>query len=508
MTEGTLIPVNLGSEKSFTLLREFLRAAGYTEQAILERYELAGLDVFLSGRHPDPTSEPEDLLDFLTRVFLYGEFVSREAVESFLPEDVRSSMEELGLVSADGTDPGRWFSPVALYPVAGLHLISDRHNNPDHSPFHAPDDVVYPALTKNTRAFLHWLPATPCERLLDVGSGTGVAALQSVASGVARRAWASDIADRSTQYAEFNRRLNGIEGVTAVTGDLYEPVAGLTFDRIVAHPPYVPSFSRKRIFRDGGEGGEQITRGVVTGLPEYLLPGGTLYCLAMGMEQEDKPLERRLRDWLGRAAGEFDILLVEMKTFTPEQVASQAVASGHRSPGEFQQLLKAFADNEVERFVYGLMVVRRHAGSRAELTLRRKAGSGSGPAAVEWLLDWEAAAGEPSLPRRLLDSRPRASKNFELLVSHRLDNGEFVPTSFTLKTGEPFEFETRIQPWTAGLIGACDGTRTGRDLYDFCRERDLIRETVSPEDFTGLIRALITGGFLHVEGISVSEGGE
>ena len=48
---------------------------------------------------------------------------------------------------------------------------------------------------------------------------------------------------------------------------MYEPVAGLEFDRIVTHPPYVPVSKPTHVFRDGGDDGELILRRAIEGLP-------------------------------------------------------------------------------------------------------------------------------------------------------------------------------------------------------------------------------------------------
>jgi methylase of polypeptide subunit release factors len=71
--------------------------------------------------------------------------------------------------------------------------------------------------------------------------GTGIAALVAAQKDAAH-AWAFDITARATHFAEFNRRLNAIPNVTAAEGDLYAPAGGQTFDRIVAHPPYLPVY--------------------------------------------------------------------------------------------------------------------------------------------------------------------------------------------------------------------------------------------------------------------------
>ena len=57
--------------------------------------------------------------------------------------------------------------------VAG---IAARLAQYDGSMFELPPDMVYPALVRNTRLFLDLLPEEPCERCLDLGAGTGIAA--------------------------------------------------------------------------------------------------------------------------------------------------------------------------------------------------------------------------------------------------------------------------------------------------------------------------------------------
>src|SRR5690606_29151931 len=126
-------------------------------------------------------------------------------------------------------------------------------------------DFVFSAITSLTGTFLSQLPDAPCERCLELCAGTGTAAL--AAAKQAGHVWATDLTARSTRFAEFNARLNNLQNVTAVQGDLYEPVLGLTFDRIVAHPPYVPATETQMVYRDGGEDGEQVIRGILQGLP-------------------------------------------------------------------------------------------------------------------------------------------------------------------------------------------------------------------------------------------------
>ena len=150
------------------------------------------------------------------------------------------------------------FALLCFIPSGRFFIVSDRWIAPDGKDFEAPDDFVYPAITPNTTDFLATLPVTPCDSFLELCSGTGAVAL--AASGYAKKSWAIDITERSTQMAEFNRLLNGLDNVTVLKGNLYEGVEDLKFDRIVAHPPYMPVLRPAQIFYDGGADGEQITR--------------------------------------------------------------------------------------------------------------------------------------------------------------------------------------------------------------------------------------------------------
>ena len=168
---------------------------------------------------------------------------------------------------------------------------------PDGTRSELPPDVVYPAILDTTRRFLQDLPDTACDAMLDIGTGTGIAALIGARS--ARHVWATDITARAVRFAEINRRFAGLDNMTVAEGDMYAPVEGLTFDRITMHPPYVPAKKSKFLYRDAGEDGEQIIRRAVEGLPEMLRPGGRFYSQQVATDREKETLEQRVRKWLG-----------------------------------------------------------------------------------------------------------------------------------------------------------------------------------------------------------------
>ena len=223
---------------------------------------------------------PHDALDVLVRLFLDNESLSWSETTALLPPDGVEAMRSLGLIRDHRTDPSRVVATVLLYHTQSLYIASDVAllADGDGSRWW---DLVYAAITTNTLNFLETMPRGRCESFLDLCSGTGVAALLA-ATTFADHAWAIDVTDRSTEFARFNARLNGIENVTMLSGDLYAPVADLTFDRIVAHPPYVPSRETKMVYRDGGADGEEVTRRIIAGLPKHLNPGGSFHCTLHG----------------------------------------------------------------------------------------------------------------------------------------------------------------------------------------------------------------------------------
>ena len=450
-----MLPLRFGPPECFQTLKAFLKDSGYTEQAVCERLGFEAPFECLTRALPEPAREIHDPTDLLLNLFLVGCSVKTRLLREFFPPKALEAIEAVGLL--EGDEAAVCHASVVLYPVRDLYIASDRWTNPDGSHFAPRTDIVYPAITKNTYRFLGMLPPEPCGRFLDLCSGSGVAAL-AAASSYARHAWAVDITERSTRFAEFNRLLNGVDNMTTLQGDLFEPVGGLTFDRIVAHPPYVPASGAHWIFQDAGALGEEITRRAVGGLARHLSPGGRFYCLALGADCREQPLENRLRAWLGERESEFDVLVAVIETHTPERIASLPLLRGEITHAESTARRAAFEKAGVERFVYAFLVIQRMGeDGRAGFTARRQAGRRTAGAELEWAMRWESVAASPAARPLLLKERPVLAKNLELAVIHRVEEGALAPAHFTLQTDYPFSMESRVHPWTAALAGVCDG---------------------------------------------------
>lgn len=363
--DGT--PLRLGSAAEFTCVRALLQRAGFAEAAVCRALGIPDVSELDAVRPAaaDLAAAGSELLALLIRLFVLAERLPRHLVEPHVDAAALESLLALGLLrpgagpAAGQAAAGGYHAPVFLYPVAGMLIASDRLRNPDRSPLVVQPDAVYPAASWNTRLFLQVIPRAPAADVLDLGTGTGIAAL--VQSGQARRVVAADIAARSVHFARFNALLNGCQNVEVVQGDLYAPVAGQSFDRIVANPPYMASLTNRLIFRDAGETGEALIARIVEGLPRHLRPGGTFYGTCMGLDTAAGTFEQRVRRWLGEQQPQFDVIFATRGSATPEEYARGLA----EAPGEVERWLELFQRLGVRSAALGALVIHRRAGTAA-----------------------------------------------------------------------------------------------------------------------------------------------
>ena len=451
-----MIPLRIGTRDQFARLRRGLLESGFTEESVCRH---AGIEsIFNFKMHSEGRkqgTQAGDSVGVLVRLLMDGEVMAEDEILAHLPAETLRALEELDVTGRLEGDASRVYAKVVLYPVSSLFVASDR-TIPVKGQQTGPllEDAVYAAITGNTRRFLLTMPEWPCDTLLELCAGTGIAAMVA-ASRFAGKAWACDITERSAHFAEFNRLLNGLDNVVTARGDLYEAVGDLRFDRIVAHPPYVPTVSAKAglILADGGDDGEQVFRRIIEELPRRLNPGGTLYCVTMATDREGEDLEHRIRKWLGENEGEFDVVLVatgvERK---PEDLLKMLVKGGLKflEPGPTSKLYQRL---KVTGVYYGAVVLRRKNETRPAATGRIKRSSDAGAEAIDWFLRWESEAAKPGFLARLLSSKPRYSPTLQMRVTHSVRDGALTPTNFEVKSEYPYEMEAECPGWLAVMLG-------------------------------------------------------
>lgn len=129
--------------------------------------------------------------------------------------------------------------------------------------------------------FCRHLEFRPGERMLELGTGVGLAAVLAGRAGC--RVVATDVVPEAVTCATENALLNGVaDKVEVKLGDCYEPVRGMTFDLICTNPPQMPTPpGRDRqdpiaAADNGGVDGWEILDRAIQGAPAHLVPGGRL----------------------------------------------------------------------------------------------------------------------------------------------------------------------------------------------------------------------------------------
>jgi release factor glutamine methyltransferase len=135
--------------------------------------------------------------------------------------------------------------------------------------------------------FCRHLRPRPGERVLEIGTGIGLAAVQAARAGA--HVIATDVVEAAVRCARENATLNGVaDRVDVRLGDAFEPVRGLVFDLICTSPPQMPTPpDRERsdalaAADNGGPDGFRLLDRVIAGTPAHLRPGGRLVFTLFG----------------------------------------------------------------------------------------------------------------------------------------------------------------------------------------------------------------------------------
>ena len=497
------IPLRFPAHRTFAELRQTLIDAAYTEDAICARLQIAQISQFElepAQRTVRPSVANPGVLDVLIRVLLEGESVRMEN-----PAFPLQVLLDFGVIVPVPDHEGLFAATVMLAPQRSVYVVADRQGPVPENPTAVFQDIVYPSLVPNTDLFLELARPGACDSFLDLCAGTGIAAMLS-ARGGARHAYAYDITERSTVFADFNRRLNGLENLTAAQGDLYEPAGDLTFDRIVAHPPYVPVFRPQFIFDSGGQDGEQIVRRIVEGLPRYLRPGGISHLLTMGTDRvvhdlagtdRETPFEHRIREWLGPAEKEFDVAFVVRKVVQPRDWAADSVIRNKGLVTNITEWREFFRKIGAQAMPYGFVTLQRRAKPRPVFTVRRQTGARTGYTEHAWLLQWETKLVENG-PALMLSATPRPTPGVRMSVEQHLENAEWSPDAYLLQVDYPFRMELPSQAWISYLLTCADGQLTGAQLLEKLKADGALHPETPADEFAEMLGVLVSGGFLVV----------
>ncbi len=349
-------PLNVAALRRPEALGAALRAAGYTQAALLEtmralgfsqRLDLPAVACRVSGCTP---------FNVLARLFLLGRAVDPGELALALPAALQAELAEAGVLTSGASGVA---ARVKLMPHEQLYVIADfgAEITGEHCPA---DHVLGVGAASMTLAGL--TVRRPCARALDVGTGAGIQCL--LAAGHCQEVVGTDTNARALNYAAFNARLNGFSHITLRQGSFFEPVADETFDLVVSNPPFVISPESRYIFRDGGLGGDAVSEAVARTAGSRLTEGGYGVVLVNWHHASTDDWDERPRAWV--TGNGCDSWLLCFDDEDPVTYAARWLAPLAETPEgharALQEWLAYYEASGIRRICAGALVLRRVTG--------------------------------------------------------------------------------------------------------------------------------------------------
>lgn len=332
----------------------------------------------------------------------------------------------------------------------------------------APDHVL--GVGGATAALANFTLRTPANHTLDLGTGSGTQTLH--ATTYSTHITATDISTRALHLTQLTLALSNITTpITTHHGNLFEPVHGQRFDRIISNPPFVitpktnhlPTFE----YRDAGLAGDQIIQKIIQTLPDTLThptpttPGGTAQFLANWEIHNNQPWDTRIREWLDPLP--LDYWIIQRETHDPAQYAEmwlRDAGSTHTTnyTNAFTDWINDFASRNVTQIGFGYVLAIHNPNP----TLRRTERT-TGPtsealgahmaACVESLQWWTQASTADQLGSAWQVAEDVTEERF-------FTPGESDPSVICVRQTAGFGRQVQVSSVAAGAIGACDGELT------------------------------------------------
>ncbi|MBV7537571.1 class I SAM-dependent methyltransferase [Duganella sp. sic0402] len=189
-------------------------------------------------------------------------------------------------------------STVRMSTLAGEWLFHSAYPTmQEDSVFFGPDTCRFVRAMEQTMAPVR----DPLRRIVDIGCGSGVAAITLARRFPQSEVLAVDINERALALAEVNIRLAGVENASTRHSCLLNQLDGV-FDLIVANPPYLLDPSERAYRHGGGELGAGLSLQIVQAAINRLASGGSLWLYTgVAISDGDDPFLRQATALLDEA---------------------------------------------------------------------------------------------------------------------------------------------------------------------------------------------------------------
>jgi len=479
-------------------LRAVFVDAGYNESELQARLGTAA---------PPAPQEVQALLyatrevsaqNALVRLFLIGVTLARDAATEALPKGFVDLALQTGLLAEEEE---RLAANVVIVPVGKLLFVSDAFRmlgGDERSEF------VVPA--KNSAAdFLRRLTLRePVGSVLDLGCGCGVHAL--LAAEHSDNVVATDISATAAAYTRFNARLNNIKNIDVLVGDLFEPVAGQSFDLILCNPPFIIGPTSDFTYRDNPLELDDFCRVLAHEGAKHLNDDGHLQMLSEWVETADQLARERVGEWVQGLGCDAWVLRGTPKTparYVAGRLTDLAGAD-YKPATSYEDWLAYFEDRGVVAINPGMLVLRRRKADNwfHMLTVPGEPIDDSGTAvrgriaACDFL---ELCEDNESL----LDATLRIPADIELEQRYTRSDEGWESQRVALQITAGLSLETEIDLPILAFLNQVDGSRSVRDCINtFCE-----LAAAEPEELTRqllpAIRLLIGNGILEAADLAI-----
>jgi hypothetical protein len=474
-------------------LYEFLVENGYCERGLQKTLGIAKppLQRFgLLDRLIDDT-EAVDPLNTLVRWFLLSRPVAVETARSTLPPWFLEACAEVGLLVRQVDSLA---ASCLLAPHDDLLVASDsftKLGSADHY-----DHVL--SINPAAVSLLHFTLRQPVDTLLDLGAGCGIQAF--AASRHCQRVVATDLNPRATQYLEFNAALNGIENVEILTGDLFEPVSGRTFDRIVSNPPFVIAPSKRFVYRDNDMELDGLCRRLVKEVHPYLNEGGIFQMICEWVELEGQDWSERISEWFEGTG--CDVWVMKGNTQAPSGYAQTRIqetlpGSDEAASAEFAEWMDYYRRMRIRAIHGGMVTMRRRDGDNWT-RLEDRPGTVHGPFGeyvLTGLANRDFLESHPVV-ESMLGATPRLLPRATLETRSRWGGGRWQPAAMRLTSADGLRQTIGLEGEVGGFLEKFDGTRTLDDLIGELTAKVEVEPSRVRAECVRMVRLLMERGFV------------